>query len=328
MKKNYTHLIYKSLDGSLETQEQKLLDEWLQADKANALNYEQILKIWKDAEGNQYPELKQELDVNGAYDKVMGKLKKPRVTKIKNNNWAFRIAASLLILVGFAGLMQWNANNNKIYESVVSTDTRIQHTLPDNSIVWLEQHTTLEYKKDFDQSRSLKLDGVATFEVTHNPDKPFTISTQAVDVTVLGTKFVVNAEENTSNYIDVINGRVRVQNAKAKSDTLILTKGMKALVESNHSLAITDEVNSNEMFWATKQLSYNNKPLVQIFEDLQTYYDTSIDYDPADFSGCFFQGSFTDDSIEQIFSSLKLIYDFTIIKGDDSKYKLKGAPCK
>lgn len=328
MEKNYTHLIYKSLENQLDAQEQQQLDQWLEADKANALNYKQIKKIWVASEGDHYPDLDQVLNIDGAYDKVMAKVKPTQAKVVKSNFWALRIAASFLILVGFAGLMYWNMNSSNNYESVVTTGDRMEYTLPDNSVVWLEENTKLQYSKDFDQSRSLILDGIATFEVTHNPDKPFVISTESIDVTVLGTKFIVNAEDNTTNYVDVINGRVKVQNTNVKADSLILTKGMKAEVESNNVLALSDEVDSNDMFWATQQLSYNNKPLVKIFEELQTYYDVSLEYDSANFSGCLFQGSFTDRSIEQIFSSLKLIYDFTIEKDGNNSYKLKGVPCK
>jgi len=328
MEKNYTNLIYRSLEGQLDDQQQQLLNEWLQADKANATNYQQIQKIWTESEGNTYPELVQKLDVDGAYNKVMSHVKKPQMTVVKNKNWAFRIAASLLLLVGFAGLMYLNLGSSNDYESFVTTDERMEYTLPDNSIVWLEQNTTLQYKKDFNRSRSLKLDGIATFEVTHNPEKPFVITTQSVDVTVLGTKFVVGAQGNNDNYVDVINGRVRVQNTKVRSDSLILTKGMKALVDSDNSLSFSDEVNSNNMFWATKQLSYNNESLVQVFEDLQTNFDVSLDYANADFEGCVFQGSFTDKSLDQILSSLKLIYDIDVKETTDNNFRLKGKPCK
>jgi len=328
MKKNYTHLIYRSLEGGLDEDQQKMLDEWLQADKANELNYQQLVDIWRKSGGDHYPALGQELDIDGAYDKVMSKVKKPEMTMVKNKNWAFRIAASLLVLVGFAGLMFWNLNRADQYDSFVTADERKEFTLPDNSVVWLESNTTLQYHKDFDASRTLKLDGVATFEVTHDPQKPFVISTEIADVTVLGTKFVVGAQADRANFVDVINGRVKVQNAIVASDSLILTKGMKAEVNGNSGLALSDEVMSNDMFWATKQLSYNDTPLSQIFDDLKKYYEVSIDYKEKSHIDCVFQGNFTDKPLDQIFSSLELIYDMDVEKVSDNDFTIKGSPCK
>ena len=326
MEINYTHLIYKSLEGQLDNQEQQQLNEWLQADKANELNYQQILKIWQSSEGENYPDLDQQLNVDRAYDTVMAKLK-PQAKIVKSSSWVLRIAASLLILVGLGGLMYLNVTGDNNYEQFVTTDERSSYTLPDNSVVWLEANTTLHYHKDFNESRSLKLDGIATFEVTHDKEKPFVISTKAVDVTVLGTKFIVGAEEDKDNYVDVINGRVKVQNAIVNTDTLILTKGMKASVTSDNLLSLDDDVDSNDMFWATQQLSYNNESLVNIFEDLMTYYDVSIEYARSDFRGCVFQGSFTEKSIDQVLSSLKLIYNLEVEEGTNNIYKLKGNPC-
>jgi len=71
---------------------------------------------------------------------------------------------------------------------------QFQVVLPDGSKVWLNSASSIIYPTAFNgESRVVKLQGEAYFEVTKNRHKPFIVRTNNVDVNVLGTHFNVTA---------------------------------------------------------------------------------------------------------------------------------------
>ncbi len=66
--------------------------------------------------------------------------------------------------------------------------------LPDGSKVMLNAGSVIIYPEEFRTSkRSVFLSGEAIFDVTHDADKPFIVSTSDIDIQVHGTVFNVNA---------------------------------------------------------------------------------------------------------------------------------------
>lgn len=70
--------------------------------------------------------------------------------------------------------------------------------LPDNSIVWLKSGSTLRFSSEFNKvSREVELpDGEAFFEVQRHAAKPFIVTTDSVQTTVLGTAFIIQHYKN------------------------------------------------------------------------------------------------------------------------------------
>ena len=83
--------------------------------------------------------------------------------------------------------------------------------LPDGSTVFLASNTSLEYHSDFKNTRDIKLDGEAFFDVARDEGHPFKIETQYGNVKVLGTSFNVNTKHNATK-VSVNSGLVALEN--------------------------------------------------------------------------------------------------------------------
>lgn len=92
--------------------------------------------------------------------------------------------------------------------------------LPDSSKVWVDAGSILIYPKDFEhtKTRSVYLNGKASFTVENNPQKPFIVKTNHLNVQALGTIFTVKSYpsdayvtatlERGSVRVNVLNGNI------------------------------------------------------------------------------------------------------------------------
>ena len=321
MNVNYTELILKSLKNSLTGQEKIEFETWLSID-GNDKQYQKLRDLWDTSGTMTYPEIEAQLNVDEAYNKVLQRTQFLSHRKKRRSIRPYLVAASLALLVAAFGYLTLGVNELD-YQSITA-EANMEYTLPDNSTLWMSKGSEISYQKDFINNRNIKMNGQVMYEVTHNPDKPFTIDADGMDVTVLGTKFIVS---NTvqSEYVHVINGKVQVDDKQGKAKKLILTKNMTANRESGN-MSMTDNALGNDMFWASESLSYNNASLEKIFDELETYFDVTIETNNR-FAKCPFTGIFTDDKLDEILSTLEVIYELNINKNSEI-ITITGPSCK
>ena len=103
-------------------------------------------------------------------------------------------------------------------------------TLPDGSVVTINKGSSIAYASEFKgKSRALQLKGEAFFNVAPNKKKPFIISVNDVQITVVGTSFnVKDINGNTevvveSGIVHVVKGGSSID-LKANESIQIATK--------------------------------------------------------------------------------------------------------
>ncbi len=82
--------------------------------------------------------------------------------------------------------------------------------LPDETKVTLAENATVTYPSSFNgkETRTVILDGVATFDVTPDPDKPFIVQTNLAGIQALGTIYEVDASELAKTGVKNIEGLI------------------------------------------------------------------------------------------------------------------------
>ena len=99
--------------------------------------------------------------------------------------------------------------------------------LPDGSIAYLNNHSSIEYNSDFRQ-RIVKQEGEVFFEVMKG-DSPFIVKTELGEIKVLGTKFNVRSENNELE-VEVQEGTVEL---KINKFIKKIKKGQKAFFKES-----------------------------------------------------------------------------------------------
>jgi ferric-dicitrate binding protein FerR (iron transport regulator) len=111
---------------------------------------------------------------------------------------------------------------------IVETDDTFNLVeLPDGSIAYLNQYSSIKYDKDFDP-RSIKVHGEVFLSVTEK-EIPFIIETYLAEITVLGTELNVKSAENETE-VEVEEGSVRLktdqhENKVTHGESAVFKKG-------------------------------------------------------------------------------------------------------
>ena len=245
----------------------------------------------------------------------------PRVIKISAYKHILRIAAvAAILIIGTFSVYYFTSvlpGSQVITASANSTERGKQVTLSDGTIVWLNRGATLSYKKKFvGDERAVTLTGEAFFKVFRNPEKPFVITTNNAAVKVLGTSFNVKSSADNTKVV-VKTGKVRVSNNK-ESDSQIITPGLSAEV-SEEKVTKYKTKNRNYLAWKTGEFIFNNTPLHQVIEDLNTWYDNKIVLKATNEINCRLTANFKKAEIENIIETIRLTCDVKILK-DKEQY--------
>jgi Fe2+-dicitrate sensor, membrane component len=153
-------------------------------------------------------------------------------------------------------------------------------TLDDGSIVYLNGAAQLSYPEYFDKKkREVYLQGDAFFDIQRNPDKPFIIETQLVQVEVLGTSFNLRSKDDSSFSLSVLQGEVKVT-LKATGETKNIKAGETAISDKNNLLKM--QTTDNRLFSDYKRtIRFKDEPLKSIVKVLNLHSDSlQLEIDP------------------------------------------------
>ena len=114
--------------------------------------------------------------------------------------------------------------------------------LPDSSVVCLNSGSVLKYDPAFlrKKSREVYLIGEGYFEVQKNPEKPFIVHADDINVKVLGTVFNVRSyPEDSEIEVSLIKGKVNVFSASETRDNVILASDEQLTYDKRSCLLYT-----------------------------------------------------------------------------------------
>lgn len=161
--------------------------------------------------------------------------------------YAAGIAAAALIAVA-TGLYVHRHTIDTLSHEMMALATRpgerAEVTLSDGTTVTLNADSRIEYPVTFrGGERRVRMSGEALFQVSHDADHPFVVSTFATDIRVLGTVFNVLADPREHLFSTTLReGRVRVSNLADPSDRHDLKPGeMVTLVDGRLQKGIQDD---------------------------------------------------------------------------------------
>jgi ferric-dicitrate binding protein FerR (iron transport regulator) len=252
------------------------------------------------------------------------------------------IAASILIVLT-AGLFLYLNNPTPVEQvqddAVLATVTtkfgsRSNMQLPDGSKVWLNSGSTITYDKQFGKTiREVTLSGEAFFDVVKNPEKPFIIHTQSMDIKVLGTQFNVKSYANDKlSEASLIQGSLEVS-LKRRSEKILLKPNEKIVVMNERMVKDTTLVieKSNpsesiiavqklhytrtdssvvETSWVDNKLSFQDESFEDIAIRMERWYGTRIRFQDPEIKSWRFTGTFTNETIGQALEALQFTASF------------------
>jgi transmembrane sensor len=278
---NYTDKEWEELSSLLSDEQngnKDLLSRFMAEDSHKTIKY------WKEL---REMNIDKEIDVDKAWNKLYSRLSEnglitdtPVIRSSFLRSRYFRIAALLLLLIGFGSVMVLVNNKDFLSRNTVVTTTdnqkNLQVTLPDGSNIFLNRNTKLSYRDNFGKhGRNVILTGEAFFEITHDEKNPFVIDAGKASIKVLGTSFnVITSNSESEVEVFVKTGKVLVSDNEGINN-LILDPGFIGKIDSKLS---EKSINSdpNYLAWKTGMLVYNGQTLDVVFRDLKKVYNMDI----------------------------------------------------
>jgi transmembrane sensor len=290
--------------------EQEQVKQWL-ADDANLAYYNQLKKIWDDS---RQLALTSTVDGNRAWQKFQQRIR-PAPVHRTGFGW-MRIAASVIIIAGLGLLVWWVFNDPTKEMTVVAQKTVLNDTLPDGSVVTVNKGSSISYLSKFKgETRQVALKGEAFFNVTPNKTKPFVISVNDVQITVVGTSFNVKTINGNTDVV-VETGVVKVTRA---GKTVVLTANEEVIVNAKDS-ALTKEKVSDQLYkyYRTKEFVCDDTPLWKLVEVINEAYNSHVVIGNPALKDMGITTTFNNESLEQVLTVVSLTLNIKIIKEGDT----------
>jgi len=211
-------------------------------------------------------------------------------------------------------------NDRELNRLVVPAGQRAQLTLHDGTSVWLNAQSTLTYPARFSgKSRRVTVSGEAYFDVAKNSKKPFIVSTQDMEMKVLGTQFNVYSYPGVGCIkTDLIEGSLRVYN-KESPNVGVTLKPNEQIVVKDGKMFPGEIRNSDYFLWKEGIYAFENERLLDIIEKLQLYYDVKIIVKDPEIFNVRYTGKFRQrDGIDEILRIIQKIQKFNVQKDTEN----------
>jgi len=317
-------LIKKKLKGTLSEKQHQQLESWLKEDPANLERFQELEANWNLSDNDEF-------NAKPAFKKLKKRIKKGELDTqqaTKRIRWA--VAASFALIVSVSLVFFLNQPKPEINYITKST-TRGQKatiTLSDGSVVKLNAESSITYPENFAEvaTRDITLTGEAFFEVKRDEAKPFTIQTEGLLTTVLGTSFNITAfPEMDEIEVTVATGRVSVsstkgdsslqrgagdvsQKLKAKSRTElveVLTPGQQATYhKTSHKLSMREVDTERYLAWKDGVIYMANEKYKQVFDKLARWYGVEFEFANVPTEEWDYTGEFKDMSLELVLETI------------------------
>ncbi len=246
-------------------------------------------------------------DSQKAWVDMQKRLGKPAKRRSLPTYWRAAAAAAVALLL-VAGIFYITGDRT---ERLMAKNERATFTLPDQTGIVMQQGAELTYGKRFGKNdRQVSMRGEIAFAVTHDPSKPFIVTTPVARVEVLGTEFTVNADDKETR-LDVASGRVRFT-PDDPVIPLLCEAGMAVHYRADtKTIEIIAPDSRMEVNGQTGRLSFDNVRLEEVVRILSFYYDTPLEL-PEEEATIPFSSSFTNQSLTDIIQIINFTLDTNI----------------
>jgi len=341
-------LIARNLSGEASEREQKELAAILRKDEQLQQHYDLLTRVWVEKQGSLQNE--ENTSAKNTISRIIYKAENDTgndeseqlmVMMAPSKKRRYWIAAASILIVGLGGWLLFSNKSPGIQEKAqaiieAQRGSRLRSVLPDGSTVWLNAGSKLYYENDFSgDTREVRLEGEAFFDIIKKPDHPFIVHTSGIDIKVLGTAFNVKSyPEDKTVETTLYRGSVQVfrheqpgkkifqlrpndkltlskeaatvpQNLSEKAKTLSSAKAIPAISTIAHIDSTKKENERIETAWVYNRLEFRGDNFEELARKLERWYNVTIVFADEKVKQLSVDGSFEKETVEQAFVALK-----------------------
>ena len=315
----FEELLERYQQGKLAGREKQLMDEWFD-DMANAKDH----LLWTSDD-------KQKLKDNIIREICADQSANNNVRMI-SAPWVLRISASILFIVALSYVGWRMMPSQQLAESTAAGQIS-KILLPDGSIVWLKNESSLSYPKKFEEgTRHVTLKGEALFEVAKDAAHPFIVTCSDLTTTVLGTSFNIKSDDQDVEVV-VLTGKVSITptpGTGVTSKSVLIVPNKKAVYNKTKKDLATMIAQRSEEVALIKGTEYNmhfeDTRMDEIVQRIEGKFNVDMSLENARLGNCVVTADFTDQSLVKTLDILAtvLAVDYEL---KDDYVMLKGNGC-
>lgn len=283
------HLLNKYIDNTCTAEEVQILISWIK-DSADATCFDFVSQSRWNRMPAEHPVMndQQENLLRSEAILLLEKLESGQKRMDGNRarllkRWFGGVAAVLIILLGMAFWKYFEENtisslpvSQKEYIADKGEMKRV--LLNDNTEVTLNSGSRLYVPSDFDgDTRNVRIDGEAFFQVARNPSKPFIVTSGEVKIKVLGTSFNVNSySEDNDIAVTVSTGKVLVGMEKHQMQMQLLPNEHISISKETGDVHKDHVTENNYVKWMDGYLYFDKLPLQQVIKMINRKYNKQV----------------------------------------------------
>lgn len=163
--------------------------------------------------------------------------------------------------------------------------------LADGTLVYLNSATRMKYPVKFDEKeRKVYLSGEAYFEVAKDPERPFFVEMEGVEVRVYGTSFNVNTHREGNIQTVLVKGSIGVKVLSSGMESMIRPGQMAEFKQGNTKVDVKDVNVAVYTDWKDGIFRFENQRLEDILTVLSNWYDVDVFYQTVSVKELHFSG--------------------------------------
>ena len=296
---------------------------WVESDAHRA----EVVRLVESILANVARDEANDIDVEGALSSVKTRMHEPQVLTFtprptrtsevsrsqRTVGALLRVAAAAIIIVG--GLLVWeNARKSRLESSEQTYATNVgerrQIALKDGTRVLLGPTSRLVVLASSmnDGQRLVTLDGIAYFNVVHDPAHPFTLRAGSISIQDIGTAFAVENDDSAGTRVAVDSGSVAIGAADQNHVRgAVLNARDRATVDAQGVVSVErSAVSEDDMAWTQGRLVFRDAPLVLVGAELYRWYGVRLRVADSSLVNLHLTASFSGEPIDRVLDVIAL----------------------
>lgn len=314
-KQEFQNLLDRYFDGIISNSEKELIENFYS-------NLQKTESGWNTFSDEKKDRIRAEI-----FEAVQKKKQVSSQKKKANSSLpTWKIAASILVILGVGLTIFLNQSNPQVKYLTKSTAKGQMATikLSDGSTVRLNTSSSVSYPEYFSQDlREVKLQGEAFFEVTEDSERPFTVTANDIQTTVLGTSFNIQAYSKSLVSVALVSGKVMVESTSeefesSKSEVYLSPGEMMSYNGNNGIMNIASFDTKKLVSWKDGVIYLSDASYAQVFDRLTQWYGIEFRLQNRPSIKWKYSGEFKDMSLELVLSTIGYSGGFEYQINDDA----------
>ncbi len=290
-----TQFLGALMDDGLPPYMKKKIQAWFRSEASVDAKYDALGKLFNELQPNlnpdryEYEQFEKIREILGFPPSEPAPAVKRRLTP---GRIALRVAAVVIPALMIAGASWLWFSRPQPAPQIAMVTMAVPDTLgaqgridlTDGSEVFVRPGSSISYAEDFEagDKRRVQMSGEAYFEVAADSVKQFIVETAKMNVTVLGTRFNVEASPDKEfTTVTLYQGKVNVSGLTGKEGVteVILQPGRKLVYNNLTGEYKIEDTAALLPDWIASRLTFRNAPYSEIFRTLEWFYGVKVELD-------------------------------------------------